>query len=111
MLAFFSVDDSEKRAASVDQLKNADSSILLKKNSLTKSLTDTEKYILLNHHLTLGTDTFAQKKIHNKMIHFKHLGREHSYGLVTANQKMGVSANTVCYLQHTPPPVCWLTQQ
>ena len=76
MLAFFSVEDSEKRAASVDQLKNADSSILLKKNSLAQSLTDTEKYIPLNHHLTLGTDTFAQKKIHNKMFHFKHLGRE-----------------------------------
>ena len=75
MLPFFSVEDSEKRAASVDQLKNADSSILLKKNSLTWSLTETEKYILLNRHLTLGTDTFVQKKIHNKMVHFKHLGK------------------------------------
>ena len=37
MLAFFSVEDSEKRAGSVHQLKNTDSSILLKKNSLTQS--------------------------------------------------------------------------
>ena len=79
MLAFFSVEDSGKRAASVDQLKNAHSSILLKKKSLTQSLTDTEKYILFNHHLTLGTDTFFSLEGERKRFLFNN----HSFFVIS----------------------------
>ena len=86
-----------------DHLNQAHLSILLKKNSHSQSFTNEEKYTLLTHHFKSGDryDSFPTTMLHNELSSIKNLGRVHTRGLVTANQKMEVFLNIVSVMFST----------